>query len=152
MLYNISTILVDTILLLGVIGIARSIYKYSILMDVMANYPTFGGVEVKVVRKHSLEKGSHVKGTFSKGERVIEIALNNPLEDVIDTYLHERRHSEQAFGSDIRLNEMYAQSVGLLNYLRVNGHNDHDTYFMSDHEIDAREEASRLTKEYLANR
>jgi hypothetical protein len=152
MLYNIFIIIVDVILLLGVIGIVRSIHKYTVLMDVINKYPTFGGVEVKVVRRHSLEKGEHVKGTFSRVDRVIEIALNNPLEDVIDSYLHERRHSEQAFGDNIRLNEMYAQSVGALNYLRGQGFNDYTTYFMSDHEIDAREEASRLTKEYLASR
>ena len=152
MLYTIFIIIADVLLVVGVVGVVRSIYKYITLMDVVSKYQTFGGVEVRVVRRHSLEKGSHVKGTFSRSERVIEVALNNPLTDVIDTYLHERRHSEQAFGNDVKLREMYLQSTGLLNYLRSHGCDDHDTYFMSDHEVDAREEASRLTKEYLANR
>ena len=152
MLYTIFIIIADVLLVVGVVGVVRSIYKYITLMDVISKYPTFGGVEVRVVRRHSLEKDSHVKGLFDRKERVIEVALNNPLKDVIDTYLHERRHSEQAFGDDAELREMYLQSTGLLNYLRGQGFNDYETYFMCDHEIDAREEASRLTKEYLANR
>ena len=144
--------MVNVLLVVGVVGIVRSIYKYITLLDVMSKYPTFGGVEVRVIRKRSLTNVSRVKGTFSRSERVIEIAFNNPLKDVINSYLHERRHSEQAFGSDAALNEMYLVSSGVLGYLRHSGQDDHETYLMSEHEVDAREVASKLTEEYLANR
>jgi len=152
MLYTILIVSFNIVMLLGVIGIIRSIHRYYILMDVMFKYPTFGGTEVRVIRKRSLERGSRVKGTFSRSERVIEIALNNSLKDVVRSYLHERRHSEQAFGSDAALNEMYLVSSGVLGYLRSSGQDDHETYLMSEHEVDAREVASKLTEEYLANR
>ena len=134
-------------------GIASSVNKYISLKRVIKEYPPYGECEVKMVWKRSVSLDSNTKGSFTAGKRSIEIAMNNKIANVMETYLHERRHSEQAFGDDVELTNMYLGSVGCLKYMRSIECIDTDTlwdaYYESDHEVDARGWASTTIKEYI---
>lgn len=139
--------------MLVVAAMVSGMVKYVKLRGAMRAYPAYGKCDVRIVWKRSLEDNSNVKGRFIAGKRVIEIAMNNRISNVIETYLHERRHSEQAFGNDIELTSMYAGSIGCLQYMRsVDDMEEEvlwDAYYMSDHEVDAREWTSTTIKDYL---
>jgi hypothetical protein len=129
----------------------RRWYKRKKVEELIEAYPPFGGCRVKLYNKRYIN--SSALGYFSRGRRVIVVCMHNSLEEIMDTYLHERRHSEQAFGGNKELNVMYENSVGFNMWLEdyIGKPIDFDDYWNLEHEIDAREWASKTLKEYLAN-
>lgn len=128
-------------------GNIRKLVKLFLLVK---KYPTFGNTKIRLVLKRSLVNDSVTRGSFSEGGREIRLALINPTKSLMETYLHERRHSEQAFGKEYTLRNMYAQSVGVLRYMESRNISEEvlwDEYFQAPHEVDARDWASKVMKE-----
>jgi len=129
----------------------RRAYKRRVINKLIKEYPVFGGCRVKLYNKKYTD--GKTLGYFSEGKRVVVVCMHNPLEEIMDTYLHERRHSEQALSNNLELNSMYNNSTGYRNWLE-NFKKDSlsfDQYYYLEHEVDAREWASKTLKEYLAN-
>jgi len=143
-------------MVVGVIcfSLFRTIYKYKAIDKLIGLYPPFGECEVILVRNHSLVRGSHVSGDFNGADKIIRVAMNNSLKSIMDTYLHERRHSEQAFGDNLKLTSMYNGAVGFLTYMDAipnrSSSERFSDYYDSEHEVDARNHAASTLKEYLA--
>jgi len=124
--------------------------KIRVIKKLERMYPTFGNVSIKLVWRKSLSIDYLSIGTFDSGNRVISIAMFNNSKKIMDTYLHERRHSEQCFGSDIQLRGMYIASVNILNFMNkqsMSAEASFDEYYNAPHEVDAREWASKTMKE-----
>jgi len=130
----------------------RRVYKIRALNKLMREYPVFGDCKVILLKqKYTISGGT--LGYFSECDKLVVVCLRNKLEKIMDTYLHERRHSEQAFGNDYELKSMYYSSNAYKRYL-VNHPNkkfDFVGYYNLEHEVDARDWASKTLKEYLTN-
>ena len=127
-------------------------YKYYATLKVVKAYPPFGGCSVKIVFSHDLPEMKGGKGVFDPREKEIRVALHNPLNKVLENYLHERRHSEQRFSGNEELLVMFATSNRKLAQAERNIKGDdflYEVYFNSPHEVDARAWAEKEIKGYL---
>jgi len=133
------------VLAIMIVFVTVTLNKIRVIKKLERMYPTFGNVSVKMVWRRSLSKDFLTMGTFDSVNRVISIAMFNNSKKIMDTYLHERRHSEQCFGSDMTLRGMYVSSVSILNFMNkqsMSAEASFDEYYNAPHEIDAREWAS----------
>ena len=147
MLYLLTILILPLFLIIFLIT-----YKYYAVKKIIKNYPPFGGCAIEIKFSSAVNPEGDATGAFWMKKRLIQIAFWRPRKLVLESYLHERRHSEQAFGEDEYLNTIFRHGMYEIYYAtkkEIDEDELYKIYYNTPHEIDAREWASKEIKRYL---